>query len=883
MRSPSKMKWLGAVLAAATASPSFPGPIGDHVLPEISQEVLNQVADTLQVKYRLISNQPQNCPGEPEFCYHARLELTSPVDVKADGWNIMFGQVYPSLAVKSDVFKLTHINGDLNRLEPAENFAGFVAGEPQTIDLWVASSLLNEGELFPNYVLSAQGLEPRVIKSTQIYLDAETQLEVKPYAQVSGAPAIMTSHKDDDYADYSPAALYDQYQSDSYPLSQVAKAIVPTPAKVQYFADGADIDLSGGIALSLSNLEEADLAAALARLEKLGVAQNKRGVPLQISVSEMADGSEYALDTRGGRVSIRAASATGAFYGLQSLISLLSLDSMTVPTVAVSDKPRYDYRGLHLDVARNFHSKALVLQLLENMAAYKLNALHLHLADDEGWRIEIPGLPELTALSSRRCISLEDEICLQPQLGGAISSGRDGYFSTADYIEILRAAKAQHIEVIPSLDMPGHSRAAVKAMELRYRRLMAEGKPLEAKAYLLSDLDDKTEYSSIQSYNDNTLNACMDSTFAFVDKVVGEVAELHQKAGTPLHTYHIGADETAGAWVKSPLCKAFLADNDHGVHEVEQLTGYFIQRVSQNLAGQGIEVAGWNDGLSETDPEKMPGNVTSYMWATLPDGAHKAVSDHARRGWDIVLSTPDVTYLDFPYEKDPRESGYKWGSRRTNSRTIFDFMPDNLPANAEVRKDVIGRDYVADDRVQRDEEGSVIHQPLPAGFQVKGIQGQLWSEVVRQDHLVGYMLFPRLIALAERAWHRGGWELPYDYQGKKYSAETTYFTAERKTQRDRAWRDFINAVGRKELRKLDQIGTFYRIPNVVTKVVDNRLHAATLIPGLPIQYRVDGREWKSYSEPLTVDGKNKIEFRALSADGRRPGRIDMASLDEENR
>ncbi|MCF6442249.1 carbohydate-binding domain-containing protein [Pseudoalteromonas luteoviolacea] len=850
-------------------------------LVQINQQQLNQLADTLDVKYRLLSNMPEQCPGSTaEFCYHAQIEITSPFTAKVDGWKILYSQVYPATQSKSEQLTLRHFNGDLNHIAPSNAFTGFEAGKSQVIEFWVASSLLNEGELMPNYILTAQGLEPKVIKSTQSYIEQDTRLEIKPYAAVSAKTSVMQSHPDDQYANFTSAALFENYKIDDYLVDAVAHAIVPTPDAMKVFSGEAPLNLSRGIKLQLSGLEYGDVAAALKRLDALGVKQTYNGVAVNIIVRGKQQGHSgaYQLSTQGGKIQIEAQDSTGAFYGLQSVASLLSLDSMQVPAVSVVDKPRYDYRGLHLDVARNFRSKGFVLRLLSKMSAYKLNKLHFHLADDEGWRIEIPGLPELTALSSHRCIDLDDKHCLQPQLGSAINTDRDGYYSIADYQEILNFAKQHHIEIIPSLDMPGHSRAAVKAMEKRFYTLTKKGKHDAARQYLVSDPQDVTEYRSIQHYNDNTLNVCMESTYAFVDKVISEVAAQHKKAGSPLNIYHIGADETAGAWVESPACKKFIADKSNDVHEVEELTGYFIERVSAMIAKKGIEVAGWNDGLSETRQDKMPRKVASYVWATLPQNAHKVVSAHARRGWDIILSTPDVTYLDFPYELDPKESGYKWGARRTNSKTIFEFMPDNLPANAEVKKDTIGRNYVADDRTQVDENGQFTHQPLPEGFRVTGIQGHLWSEVVRKDHLAEYMLFPRLLALAEKAWHRAQWEVPYNYAGEKYDHTTGFLTAHMRAQRDQQWQDFIHAVGHKELEKFDRLGVFYRIPNVVSKVIDNRLHASTIIPGLPIQYRVNQGEWREYDQPLTLKAGAEVELRALSPDRRRPGRIEFADI-----
>ena len=336
-------------------------------------------------------------------------------------------------------------------------------------------------------------------------------------------------------------------------------------------------------------------------------------------------------------------------------------------------------------------------------------------------------------------------------------------------------ASKHHIQVIPSLDMPGHSRAAIKAMEARYHYYMNKENEVAAKRYLLTDFDDKTRYSSIQNYNDNTLNICMESTYAFVDRVLEDLKALHQQAEHPLALYHIGADETAGAWLESPVCQALIADKSNDFGDAKHLGAHFIERVSHMVASKGIAVGGWNDGLKETDVTKMPTNVYSYIWDALPWGAHKQVSEQAYRNWHVILSTPDVLYFDFPYQVDPKERGYHWASRRVTTRSLFNFMPDNLPIHAEFRLDTLGKNYIANDKPQMDKSGNIIHQPLPNNFSISGIQGQLWSETVRSDAQAEYMIYPRLLALAERAWHQASWQVPYNANGGQYSKGSNVF------------------------------------------------------------------------------------------------------------
>ena len=184
------------------------------------------------------------------------------------------------------------------------------------------------------------------------------------------------------------------------------------------------------------------------------------------------------------------------------------------------------------------------MRLLDQMAARKLNKFHFHLSDDEGWRIEIPGLPELTEIGARRCHDLSEQRCLLPQLGSGPFSNNNGsgFLSRSDYIDIIKYARARHIEVIPEFDMPAHARAAVIAMEARYQRLMRQGKEQQANEYRLLDPSDSSNTTSVQLYDRTSyLNPCMPSSLRFVDKVIAEVQAMHRAAGQPLTTRTLAA------------------------------------------------------------------------------------------------------------------------------------------------------------------------------------------------------------------------------------------------------------------------------------------------------------------------------------------------------
>ncbi|MGL5359058.1 MAG: family 20 glycosylhydrolase, partial [Shewanella sp.] len=482
--------------------------------------------------------------------------------------------------------------------------------------------------------------------STQVKQDPETGMEVRPYIEPFTDLAQQYRRTDEDkLAPATPAQLFSNNQHLSDDASLAVNSIIPTPQNVVIHNQSKAVSLAAGIKLDFGSLTSTSaaqnplhpqqLAAALLRLARLGVKESDQGLAVKLTSRQGAQGS-YLLNITPAGIEIAAADAAGFSYALSSLASLIDVQDLRVNAMTIEDSPRYPFRGMHIDVARNFHSKALIFDLLDQMAAYKLNKLHLHMADDEGWRLEIDGLPELTDIGSKRCHDLAENTCLLPQLGSGpfANASVNGFYTKQDYIDILHYAAARQIQVIPSMDMPGHSRAAIKAMDARYRRLLAEGKVDEASTYLLSDLGDKTRYSSVQYYDDNTLNVCMESTYRFVDKVISEIAALHQSAGVPLTRYHIGADETAGAWKASPECLGFVANNDKGVKSVDELGAYFIERIAQQLAQRGIEAAGWSDGMSHVRPENMPPKVQSNIWDVIAHKGHERAHKQLAQGWE---------------------------------------------------------------------------------------------------------------------------------------------------------------------------------------------------------------------------------------------------------
>lgn len=819
--------------------------------PAPAQADLDALAATLGYRFTVVDNRPVGCPGG-EGCFVSEIAITMPPQLPpalATGpLELRFSFVSRILSVESDAFTQRLINGDLNALGVKRGVT-LQANRTYRVKLIGAGHFYSRRYVMPNAYLVLGGLIPRVIAAARPGLDPETGLEILPFvAPMTDEAKLAISNPADLTKWLTPERAFVR-NAERNGTASPQVSIVPLPAKVIRPA-GASIDVASGFALNVTGFDRGALAPALAAL--VGPQGNRGSVPLTIAAAPAGSipAEGYRLTAESGRIDIVAVDAAGASYALRSLRQQIAAEGGQLRPLTIEDAPRFAFRGLHVDVARNFHSKAELLKLVEQMAVFKLNKLHLHLGDDEGWRLQINALPELTEVGAYRCLDVSERTCLQPQLGADPDRAAvtNGYFSQADYIEILHAAAARQIEVIPSLDMPGHSRSTIRSMEVRFQRLTAAGKSAEAARYRLAEPGDSTKYRSIQNYDDNTLNVCLDSTYTFLDTVVGEVAAMHRTAGVPLKTYHIGADETAGAWTKSPACVSMMGKT--GI-KPDKLGAHFIERVAATLARRGITVAGWSDGLGHTAVNAMPRGVQTNIWGGLHTGGVAEAHSQLNRGWNTVLSIPDVAYLDFPEAVGPDEHGYDWGAREVTGFDIFSFMPENLPANAALRTDSLSRPARIDDK-----------PVLDAGRRVAGLQAQIWSETVRSDAEVDYKLFPRLLALAERAWRRAPWEAPY-------VAGATYGFGDPRVDRTAVladWRDFAARTGA-QFPALDRAGVAYRLAPPGARIIDGKLEANTEYPGVATEYSADTGGWRHYTGPVVVKGT--VTLRTRTPDGRR--------------
>lgn len=839
----------------------------------------------ISVAWRLIENRP-------EGRFQAELKLHNDgAEALAGEWALYFNSASKLLrdSVPAD-FELTHVNGDFYVLQPSAGAKPLEPGDSRNLK-W-------EGEPWAINVSDAPS-------GFYLIRDARSERPTKPIPvpirvdQFPEAAKLRRGETDIVPVVTAESRYLENESLRKLPADQLCK-VVPTPVEIQPRSGHIWLQSSTKIICETPVAVEATfLANALGELLMGGVAleQSAEGnkaapdvVNLRIADVEVAGsvkrkGDEaYVLTVNPERgMEIVGSDRAGVFYGAQTLRALLPVESyrqrnnrIEIGAVRIADAPRFRYRGLHLDVARNFQSKQTVEKLLDLMAFYKLNRLHWHLTDDEGWRIEIKKLPELTAVGGHRGHTLDEADRLVPSHGSgpipdpALSLG-SGFYTQEDIVEILRYAQARHIEVIPEVDLPGHARAAVKAMEAHYRKRMRRD-DTRADEFLLRDPDDKSEYESVQLWRDNVVDVGREASHHFVATVVDELADIYKRAEIPLTCIHLGGDEVPkGAWEKSPACERIPVDVTTKVPRRSQLELYFLNRASEIVAQHAIHPACWEDCLLVDVGDDTRAGYTrraagkptpiAYVWNNVWGwGAEDAAYRLANAGFDVVLCNATHLYFDLSCEKDPAEPGYYWAGF-VGVRAPFEFVPLDIFMNA-------GENAMGQPVSEKSLAGRV--HLTPEGEQhILGIQGQLWSENLRDARRLEYMAFPRMMTLAERAWSRSpGWAQIIDPQKRRVAL-------------DRDWNQFANRLGQRELTRLDYLngGVHYRLPPPGAVVRGGMLHANVALPGLEIRYTLDGTEPDAtsalYRQPVSV--ARDMKLRSFDTRGRSSRTVNVAA------
>ena len=439
-------------------------------------------------------------------------------------------------------------------------------------------------------------------------------------------------------------------------------------------------------------------------------ATSSNGATIKLLLNDSDDsqlGKEgYTLSVTHTGIKIKANQPAGLFYGVQTLLQLLPSQieskvlvkniNWVVPIIEIQDFPKLGWRGLMFDVARHFFTKDEVKQYIDAMSKYKYNVLHLHLTDDEGWRIEIKGYPKLTEIGAWN-VKREGEFgdFIPPLANEPRNYG--GFYTQEDIKELVRYAKDRFIEIMPEVDVPGHSLAAIAS----YPELSCTPDAVNYKVRSGEKIMDWSGGAPPKALLDNTLCPANELAYSFMDSVISQLATLF-----PFEYIHLGGDEAPiNFWQKNEQIKALMARE--GIKNSTEVQGYFTRRVEKIVESKGKKMMAWDEVL-----EGGVSPTTAVMsWRGMKYGIEAALNKH-----EVVMSPTTYAYLDY-MQSDVISEPRVYASLRLNKSYEFEPVPEGVDPQY-----------------------------------IKGGQANLWTEQVYTIRQAEYMTWPRAFAIAESVW-----------------------------------------------------------------------------------------------------------------------------------
>ncbi len=434
--------------------------------------------------------------------------------------------------------------------------------------------------------------------------------------------------------------------------------------------------------------------------------KNKPSIDLQI-INDANLGTEgYTLDINEKGIQIKANGNAGLFYGWKTIMQLLPAAvysntlqtnaNWSLPFVSIIDKPRFGWRGMMLDVSRHFFSKEDVKTFIDDMARYKLNRFHWHLTDDQGWRIEIKSLPRLTSVGAWRAdrkgkwSNITTPALDEPKTYG-------GFYTQEDIKEVVAYAKARFIEVIPEVDIPGHS----MAMNTAYPFLSTTPNY----PYQVNAGDEFMDWEGVNGHVaariDNSLDPSNEKVYEYLDKIFGEIAPLF-----PFEYIHTGGDENAkNNWAKSANVQALM--KKEGLKDINEMQSYFVRRVQKIVNSKGKKLMGWDEILEGG----LSGDAAVMSWRGVKGGIEAAKQNHK-----VVMSPNDYNYIDF-YQGELTAEGKVYRGLRMKTTYSYEPIPEGIDPSL-----------------------------------ILGNQANQWSEQIFDMRYAQYMTWPRGMAVAETGW-----------------------------------------------------------------------------------------------------------------------------------
>ena len=645
--------------------------------------------------------------------------------------------------------------------------------------------------------------------------------------------------------------------------------VLPSPQNIQLQNVYIDFPNSLSIDFGEFNSNTDFLISFLQKGLMLSIIEGEKGFGIKVEKNKKLGKESYQLDISKESISIKVSDSKGLFYGLVSLHQILytsQKEENGIPLLKIKDSPRFDHRGFMLDLSRNFFPKEKILQILEFMAYYKLNTLDLRLFDDEGWRLEIPGLQELTQIGSKRGFTIDEKDQLFPMYGsgsGKKMSYGNGFLSRKDFVEILKAASKRNIRVIPQISFPSHARSAVISMKARYENFLEQGNIKAANEFRLHDPNDISEYTSAQLFKDNTICICQPSAFRFFDKIFSEIKAMYSEVNLPMKTFNIGADELPfGVWTKSPLCNELL-EKSKEINSFQDLYNYSVKRLNQTISASGSRMAGWEDVLlkhsaksqSEIEVNKDLINLDFIpcVWNnTWGDGREDMIYKLVNLGFQSIMSNSSAFYFDMTDDKDMENPGLNW-SGYVGYKDSWGTEPLNVFANKVKLRSLGIKEVDLKNKVSLNENSH-------SNF--LGIQSQLWTETATSENNFDRMLMPNMIVFSERAWS----------SREEWLDETSAIKQE--PLLNISWNVFVNTVGQRHMPMLSNIYNrlLFDLPKAGGIVEKGILQIRQQFPGLQVRYTLDGSEPEKkdllYIKPIKVNYSDQIVIRVFDNNGR---------------
>jgi hexosaminidase len=764
-----------------------------------------------------------------------------PVDLK--GYNLWFNSMYPIEEQNIPLYSIHNRNGNLYSIDFAD-LAKIGAQDSMVID-YKSPYPITHTSLTPNGFYLQSRTNPREL----INIGHPTVNPLKV--------SVEEQNK----------VLNELFERNSNRVTKGEQLVLPTPAHLMMgkgtykFSQQVGYYINEHFNFALKPFQE--LSQQLTQYSFIN--QDEKNAAIKVLYKKGLGPEEYNLKINAKGVTIEATEAAGAFYALQSIKSMLSAEELkgngevSLPYVEVNDKPRFEYRGFMMDIARNFKDINTIKKYIDVMGQYKINKLHLHFIDDEGWRLEIPSLPELTEIGSKRSPYYQDGTSIQPAYGSGTNVTEGHFLTKAQFQDLLKYAASRYVTIIPEIETPGHARAAIKSMETRYNRLMKEGKAKEAEEFLLYEAADQSEYSSAQYWDDNVMNPALPSVYRFLDVVLDDIKKMYEEVGLTLKVVSLGGDEVpAGSWEKSPAIQELM--KKEGFKSVYEVWPFYVEKINAICASKGLIMQGWeefgmvNKGSGMVVNDKLSHlNMYLDVWANVIGGGQEdLVYRLANAGYKTIFISAANFYLDMVWDKDFREPGLKWAAI-SDLYNSFSLLPEDFFSNMSLTDPgkKLEKDYIAS-KVRLTEKGK---------SNLLGVKAALWAETVLTPERMDYMLFPRLYALSERAWApKRVWESEAKFNEKSFN---------------QTYADFVNKVGIYELPKLDLIadGFNYRLPSVGVTQKGDKLKANIEYPGFMIYYTTDGTEPNSNSNKYPAEG-----IQVKSGD-----KINLAVVDDKGR